>query len=185
MCTEPVKCVEDVRRTREIRGRHCGRRENPAVKRGRRIFNLKGREQLFSYIPRTSSTFHWGILTSSTSVFHTSSNVFHEIHWNSLRPTIHAARQTDRRAASRHMSRSGDDERQAKRKGTSSSSLRSSSSSSSSSYPFFFIVHHHHHHRHLSSSSTDILDKLSARHCAFSSNVPLAKWKPAGSGNKI
>jgi hypothetical protein len=36
----PVSFVEDVRRTREIRGRRCGRRENPPLKRGRRHSNI-------------------------------------------------------------------------------------------------------------------------------------------------
>ena len=74
--------MEDVHRTREIRGRRCGRRENPRLKRGRRIINIEERETLFPYIPKTSSTFHSVILTSSTHVFHTSSNVFHETHGN-------------------------------------------------------------------------------------------------------
>ena len=77
------KNVEDVGRRY---GRRCGRRENPRVKRGRRWLISKKRNVLFLHIPRTSSTFGSGILTSSTTSSTASSNVFQASHGNQVNP---------------------------------------------------------------------------------------------------
>ena len=56
------------------------------MKRGRRWLISKKRNSLFLYIPKTSSTFGSGILTSSTTSSTASSNVFQASHGNQVNP---------------------------------------------------------------------------------------------------